>query len=109
MSDRVRQTHMSDLPQDMSFERGQSSNVSFQGRGRGGVRGGRGGGRTGGGGPEDKPKREAILDLAKYVDKRVRVKFMGGRESELCTQRRVGLSVHLKADEGSNYPNSSEL
>jgi len=28
----------------------------------------------------DKPKREAILDLSKYVDERIRVKFMGGRE-----------------------------
>ncbi|PLW42514.1 hypothetical protein PCANC_08630 [Puccinia coronata f. sp. avenae] len=53
-------------------------------RGRGGGRGGSGGnsrgragGRTGG---DDKPKREAILDLAKFADKRVRVKFMGGRE-----------------------------
>ncbi|CAH7666848.1 U6 snRNA-associated Sm-like protein LSm7 [Phakopsora pachyrhizi] len=49
------------------------------GRGRGGANyGGRGrGGRPGG---DEKPKREAILDLSKYVDKRVRVKFMGGRE-----------------------------
>ncbi|KAH9964897.1 hypothetical protein BC827DRAFT_1259461 [Russula dissimulans] len=28
----------------------------------------------------DKPKREAILDLAKYVNARIRVKFTGGRE-----------------------------
>ncbi|MBW0528265.1 hypothetical protein O181_067980 [Austropuccinia psidii MF-1] len=56
--------------------------MSERGRGgRGGPGGpsrGRGGGRTGA--ADDKPKREAILDLAKYVDKRVRVKFMGGRE-----------------------------
>ncbi len=34
------------------------------------------------GGPPgaDKPKREAILDLSKYVDERIRVKFTGGRE-----------------------------
>jgi hypothetical protein len=68
-----------------------------QGRG-GGMRGGGmhhrggmgssrgGGGRHGGGGPQgphpslDKPKREAILDLAKYVNARIRVKFTGGRE-----------------------------
>ena len=62
-----------------------------QGRG-GGMRGARGGGfsapRGGGrhGGPQgpqptlDKPKREAILDLAKYVNARIRVKFTGGRE-----------------------------
>ncbi|KAI0339055.1 U6 snRNA-associated Sm-like protein LSm7 [Trametopsis cervina] len=28
----------------------------------------------------DKPKREAILDLTKYVNERIRVKFTGGRE-----------------------------
>ena len=31
-------------------------------------------------GAADKPKREAILDLSKYVDERIRVKFTGGRE-----------------------------
>ncbi|KAJ6598658.1 hypothetical protein B0H10DRAFT_2167580 [Mycena sp. CBHHK59/15] len=62
-------------------------------RGRGAARGnprGAGGGSTfrGGrhGGPQgslptmDKPKREAILDLSKYVNERIRVKFTGGRE-----------------------------
>jgi len=41
------------------------------------------GGRHGPQGPQptlDKPKREAILDLAKYVNARIRVKFTGGRE-----------------------------
>ncbi|RDB23598.1 U6 snRNA-associated Sm-like protein LSm7 [Hypsizygus marmoreus] len=59
-------------------------------RGRGAARGGRGG--VGGpfkgrhGGPQgtqptlEKPKREAILDLSKYVNERIRVKFTGGRE-----------------------------
>ena len=28
----------------------------------------------------DKPRREAILDLSKYVGERIRVKFTGGRE-----------------------------
>jgi len=28
----------------------------------------------------DKPKREAILDLSKYVNENIRVKFTGGRE-----------------------------
>jgi len=28
----------------------------------------------------DKPKREAILDLSKYANNRIRVKFTGGRE-----------------------------
>ncbi|BGP19925.1 hypothetical protein JCM10213_002283 [Rhodosporidiobolus nylandii] len=58
--------------------------ADFRGRGRG--RGGRGGGgsagagRGAGGRAEDRPKREAILDLGKYVDKQIRVKFTGGRE-----------------------------
>ena len=39
------------------------------------------------GGPlgSDKPKREAILDLSKYVDERIRVKFTGGREGTVKT------------------------
>ncbi|KAL0068914.1 U6 snRNP-associated protein Lsm7 [Marasmius tenuissimus] len=60
-------------------------------RGRGAARGGRGGpsfAARGGGrhGPTpsqsagDKPKREAILDLSKYVNEKIRVKFTGGRE-----------------------------
>ncbi|QSL65249.1 hypothetical protein MERGE_002558 [Pneumocystis wakefieldiae] len=28
----------------------------------------------------DKPKKEAILDLGRYQDQKVKVKFMGGRE-----------------------------
>jgi len=45
----------------------------------------RGGGPSARGGKStaptmDKPKREAILDLAKYVNERIRVKFTGGRE-----------------------------
>ncbi|CAG8846396.1 430_t:CDS:2, partial [Racocetra persica] len=49
-------------------------------RGRGGRdgRSGRGGYTTFGGG--DKPKKELILDLSKYMDKKIRVKFNGGRE-----------------------------
>ncbi|EPQ55830.1 U6 snRNA-associated Sm-like protein LSm7 [Gloeophyllum trabeum ATCC 11539] len=57
-------------------------------RGRGAARGARGSsasarGRGGPQGPQptmDKPKREAILDLSKYVNERIRVKFTGGRE-----------------------------
>jgi small nuclear ribonucleoprotein (snRNP)-like protein len=58
-----------------------------QGRGgnRGGNRGGRGGGRggsnaNGGGQSSEKKPREAILDLGRFVDKEIRVKFQGGRE-----------------------------
>ncbi|KAF7855331.1 uncharacterized protein EAF02_011590 [Botrytis sinoallii] len=57
------------------------------GRGHGEHRGGRGGGRGGhggergghGGGNFEKPKKENILDLGKYMDKQVTVKFNGGR------------------------------
>ncbi|PPQ73813.1 hypothetical protein CVT26_012154 [Gymnopilus dilepis] len=61
-------------------------------RGRGTARGGARGGpfKRPIGGPQpsasaaaaaaDKPRREAILDLSKYVDERIRVKFTGGRE-----------------------------
>ncbi|KAL7621193.1 U6 snRNP-associated protein Lsm7 [Parahypoxylon ruwenzoriense] len=58
-----------------------------------GPRGGRGGGRGGGHGADsgpggggaqtqerERPKKENILDLSKYVDKRIAVKFNGGRE-----------------------------
>jgi U6 snRNA-associated Sm-like protein LSm7 len=50
-------------------------------RGRGG-RGGAGGGRGGGGaqGERERPKKENILDLGKYMDKKITVKFTGGRE-----------------------------
>ncbi|CAA7262119.1 unnamed protein product [Cyclocybe aegerita] len=60
-------------------------------RGRGAARGGargaapvkrlQGGAHTGlAAASADKPRREAILDLSKYVDERIRVKFTGGRE-----------------------------
>ncbi|KAJ5161746.1 Ribonucleoprotein LSM domain eukaryotic/archaea-type [Penicillium capsulatum] len=53
---------------------------------RGSFRGGRGRGgrqpqnRGGGGSAQEKPKKENILDLNKYMDKEVQVKFNGGRE-----------------------------
>jgi U6 snRNA-associated Sm-like protein LSm7 len=81
-------------------ERGQHS-------GRGGRGGGRGnsehrGGRGGGGGPrggghgghggqqgQDRPKKENILDLGKYMDKRITVKFNGGREGNFDSHRKI--------------------
>ena len=40
---------------------------------------------TGGAQPSmDKPKREAILDLSKYMNERIRVRFTGGREGAYC-------------------------
>ncbi|MCJ1366233.1 Sm-like protein lsm7 [Acarospora aff. strigata] len=67
-----------------------SERGSFRGRGRGGgrdrgdggSRGGRGGARGGGHGgqQQERPKKENILDLTKYMDKEINVKFNGGRE-----------------------------
>lgn len=58
-----------------------SERGSFRG-GRGGR--GRGGQKSGGGGgAQEKPKKENILDLNKYMDKEVQVKFNGGREGML--------------------------
>lgn len=42
-------------------------------------RGGRGGAHQDGK-PQDRPRKENILDLGKYSDKRILVKFSGGRE-----------------------------
>ena len=57
-----------------------------RGGGRGGDRGGRGGGRGGAqggaGGQTERPKKENILDLSKYMDKQLTVKFSGGREGK---------------------------
>ncbi|PKY08591.1 U6 snRNA-associated Sm-like protein LSm7 [Aspergillus campestris IBT 28561] len=64
-----------------------SDRGSFRGRGRGGGYDRRPRGGAGGGGAhhqhqqqQEKPKKENILDLTKYMDKEVRVKFNGGRE-----------------------------
>lgn len=73
--------------------------MSERGHFRGGGGGGRGGGGRGGGGrggnrggahgqgggasgaQTEKPKKENILNLNKYINKEVNVKFNGGRES----------------------------
>ena len=76
-----------------SSTRGSSHHHSHHSRGG---RGGRGGGGGGGGstghantttsttnsnaGQSEKPKKENILDLGKYLNKEIRVKFNGGRE-----------------------------
>lgn len=52
------------------------------GRGDNSNRGGRGGNHSQAGGSE-KPKKENILDLTKYMDKEISVKFNGGREGKL--------------------------
>jgi hypothetical protein len=70
---------------DLSLKRKSLNTMSERGSFRGGRgRGGRGGqGQQksgGGGGAQEKPKKENILDLNKYMDKEVQVKFNGGRE-----------------------------
>ncbi|KAK1471161.1 LSM domain-containing protein [Colletotrichum cuscutae] len=50
------------------------------GRGGGGGGGGDRGGAQGSGGDRERPKKENILDLSKYMDKQITVKFNGGRE-----------------------------
>lgn len=64
--------------------RGRGGGGGGGGRGRGAGERGRGGGGRGGAGGHtqsaEKPKKENILDLAKYMDKEIIVKFNGGRE-----------------------------
>lgn len=79
---------------------GQSNN-------RGGGRGGGGGGGYRGGGygsgsqqQAEKPKKENILDLTKYMDKAITVKFTGGREG-WCTP--LLLAVHNKDNLRCNF------
>ncbi|OQN96027.1 hypothetical protein B0A48_18018 [Cryoendolithus antarcticus] len=60
-----------------------SERGNFRGRGDRGGRGGRGGGDRGGRGGAAagaERKKESIIDLNKYVDKQITVKFSGGRE-----------------------------
>lgn len=76
---------------------------NFRGRGGGGRGGGgRGGGGHGGhhqnsnqhggdGGGESRPKKENILDLSKYSDKQITVKFSGGREGASPTSLTLSL------------------
>lgn len=71
---------MSDRP---NHRGGRGGGGGHGGNFRGGRGGGRGGGGGGGGnqsGERERPKKENILDLAKYMDKQINVKFNGGRE-----------------------------
>jgi hypothetical protein len=79
--DRVRRRHRPSqctLHSRVRIAQGRGGNVP---RGRGGPakRGG------GGGGPsaqnsQERPKREAILDLSKYVNTEIKITFQGGRQ-----------------------------
>ncbi|KAL7822690.1 U6 snRNA-associated Sm-like protein LSm7 [Trichoderma gracile] len=65
---------MSDRP---SHRGGRGGGDRGAHRGRGAAAGGRGGSSNAQG---ERPKKENILDLAKYMDKEIIVKFNGGRE-----------------------------
>lgn len=57
-------------------------------RGRGSDRGGRGGGGRGGaaaGDQKERPKKENIIDLNRFMDKPLKIKFNGGREGTVDT------------------------
>lgn len=63
-----------------NFRGGRGGGSSNRG-GRGGGRGdGKPSGNTATGSTGEKPKKENILDLSKYMDKEIIVKFNGGRE-----------------------------
>ncbi len=69
-----------------------SDRGNFRGGGRGNRgdhRGGRGGGAGRGGAQAsaEKPKKDNILDLTKYMDKEITVKFNGGREGQSFVSR----------------------
>ncbi|KAI1403157.1 like-Sm domain-containing protein [Hypoxylon fuscum] len=88
------------------------------GGGRGG-RGGRGGGRGGHGADSnhppgsappqerERPKKENILDLSKYVDKRITVKFNGGREVT-GTLKGYDALMNLVLDDGQEVMRDDE-
>ncbi|KAK3179224.1 U6 snRNP-associated protein Lsm7 [Lecanicillium sp. MT-2017a] len=71
---------MSERPAHRGGGRGGRGGDGSRGGGRGGGRGGHGAGGDRGGDKGERPKKENILDLAKYMDKQITVKFNGGRE-----------------------------
>lgn len=83
-----------------------SERGNFRGGGRGG--GSRGSNRGGRGGPaaastsqQERPKKENILDLAKYMDKQVTVKFNGGREGRKVLIFGQGSNANSCASDGN--------
>ena len=83
-------------------ERGNFRGGRGGGRGGGGSggdhRGGRGGGARGGAsqGQAEKPKKENILDLTKYMDKEITVRFSGGREGTKSEKKILKLKKEKK-------------
>lgn len=93
------QHHRVPLPHTRMSERGNFRGRGGSGAGGGGGGGGRGGTAQRGGGRggssssaqsgAEKPKKENILDLSKYMDKAINVKFNGGREGKRRRRRRT--------------------
>lgn len=85
------------------------------GRGGGGGRGSHGGHHHGsnqhggeGGSGESRPKKENILDLSKYNDKQITVKFNGGREGAFESpppRPKLPKALHLRDPEAYRGPN----
>ena len=69
---------MSERGNTRGGQRGRGGRGDHRGDRGGGERGGRGGSQQSGG----ERKKENILDLTKYMDKEINVKFNGGREGE---------------------------
>ena len=76
------------------------------GGGRGGPRGASRGGAHGNQLQPEKPKKENILDLSKYMDKEVCVKFSGGRESK---SRSIAVKMHHNIDDELSNRNAQGL
>lgn len=94
----------------MSEQQGHSNRGRGGGRGGGRGhsehRGGRGGGGGGGRGghnsqQQERPKKENILDLGKYMDKRITVKFNGGREGKQILEELGHVNAPLRPSERS--------
>ena len=66
-----------------AFRAGRGGRGDRGGSGRGGGGGGRGAHSGGAGQSAERPKKENILDLGKYMDKEIMVKFNGGREGKV--------------------------
>ncbi|KAK3500981.1 hypothetical protein B0T13DRAFT_398105 [Neurospora crassa] len=62
------------------YRGGRGGNRGGAGGSGSGAGGGQGGGGAHGGDRGERPKKENILDLKKYMDQRITVKFNGGRE-----------------------------
>ncbi|KAG0005690.1 Sm-like protein lsm7 [Entomortierella chlamydospora] len=91
---------MSDRPRGGYNARGGGGRGGGGGGGRGG--GGRGGGRGGHSSHTERPKKESILDLGKYMDQKIRVKYSGGREV-VGTLKGYDPLLNLVLDETEEY------